>query len=155
MSNTYAPSDLICDPVDGCGGPMRGNDSGHHICLYCRLPDLLDHQLHMVAAPLLDLCAVAEGNAATEDESGKGYDHEPHVPTAAIRTSLASHREPGAYFPAAFLSPGDQAVSDDRLTMARFIVLTKNGRLQPTIGIARRDSTMDTWPRLDFMAIEE
>jgi hypothetical protein len=58
------------------------------------------------------------------------------------------------HVPAAVLHPGDQAVSDDRLTLARFVVLTRDGVPTPMIGVAHRESTMDTWPALNFMAIE-
>ena len=110
--------------------------------------------IHLAAAPILALCAEAEAAAATEDEAqGKHYAHEPAVSTANIRVAIAAAS--GAdYFPAAILLPGDQAVSDDRLTLARFVVLTRDGLPTPVIGVARRDSTLDTWPALDFMAIE-
>jgi hypothetical protein len=32
---------------DECGERLRGQDSGHSVCLYCRLFDLLDHQRYV------------------------------------------------------------------------------------------------------------
>lgn len=53
---------------DDCGLPLRSADSGHGVCLYCRLPDLLDHQAHValqaasdrVKARLYPLCPCDE-----------------------------------------------------------------------------------------------
>jgi hypothetical protein len=117
---------------DDCGGSLRSSDSGHGICLYCRLPDLLDQQLFMVRQSILGV---------TDDP--------------VIVAAIDAHREPGYDLGLPVLRPGDQAVSDDRLTLAQLALLNTGGK-GPTlhIGIAHRDSTLDTWPRKTWMEVQ-
>lgn len=53
-----------------CGNRMRDQDSGHHACLYCRLPDRDAMTRAMIALSLRDL---PEENARGSRDFGRGY----------------------------------------------------------------------------------
>jgi hypothetical protein len=112
---------------DDCGGSLRSSDSGHGICLYCRLPDLLDQQLFMVRQSV---------QRVTDDP--------------AIIAAVDSHREPGYDLGLPVLRPGDTCVSDDRRTMAQVAFINETLH----IGFAHRNSTSDTWPRKEWLQKE-
>jgi hypothetical protein len=123
MSPSINPS-AECDE---CGATLRDSDSGHGVCLYCRLPDLLDQQLFLVRESVLRL---------TDDP--------------AIRHALDAHRAPDhEWLPV--LRPGDTCVSPDRLTFAQ-VAVDASGAIR--VGIAERESTSDSWPRKEWLAKE-
>ena len=55
-----------------CGWIMRSEDSGHDVCLYCRLPDLLDQARYV----------------ADEDYAGRVYVSEDRLTMVNIRRRL-------------------------------------------------------------------